>query len=103
MKKFLLCICLVLLTSCSADLSQYNNVSENASYKNKMKSCLVSQANSRLQAGTLFNASISETAKDLVSTCVQNLALQSVGIEQETQSTAENIIQGLKSLATNKN
>ncbi len=103
MKKFLLCISFALLTSCSADLSQFANISENSSYKSKMKTCLISEANSRLQAGTLFNSSISATAKELVSTCVQNLALQSVGIEQESQSTAESIIQGLKNLTANKN
>ncbi len=103
MKKFLLCSCFILLASCSADLSQYTNISENSSYKAKMKSCLISEANSRLQAGTLFTSSVSATAKELVSACVKNLALQSVGIEKDSQSTAETIIQGLKSIATNNN
>ena len=38
MKKLLLYVCFVLLTSCSADLSQYTNVSENSSYKTKIRS-----------------------------------------------------------------
>lgn len=103
MKKLLLYVCFVLLTSCSADLSQYTNVSENSSYKTKMKSCLISEANARLQAGTLFNSSVTVTAKEIVTSCVKSLALQSAGIEQESQSTAEKVIQGLKNLAANKN
>ncbi len=96
MKKFLLCMFLVVLTGCSADLSQYTKVDENATTKVKMKACLLNEANTRLQAGTLFSTSITQTAKDMVGVCVKNLALQSVGITQESQSTAETIIQNLK-------
>ena len=103
MKKFLLCVCVVLLSSCSADLSKITNLSENSSYKAQIKSCLLNEANAKLQAGTLFSSSITATAKELVTTCVKNLALQSVGIEQESQSTAENIIKSLQALKTNQN
>ena len=96
MKK-LLAICL-LVSGCSADLSQYTTVDANAPVKTRMRACLVSEANARLQAGTLFNQGISVTADDMVSVCLKKLALQSAGISEESQSTAQSIIQNLKNL-----
>ena len=101
MKKLLMCTAIVFMAGCSADLSQYANVSENASTKTKMQACLVNEANTRLQAGTLFTASVTQTAKDMVSICIKNLALQSAGISAESQSTAETIIQNLKNFTNN--
>jgi len=100
MKKIILYASAIMITACSANLAQYTNTQSNASYKTKMKACLLNEANSKLQAGTLFNSSITSTAKELVNICIKNLALQSFGLEQESQSTAENIIQNLKNLAT---
>ena len=94
----LLFLSLMLLGGC-AELSQYTTVDSNASAKTKMKACLVSEANSRLQAGTLFNQSISATSDELVNTCLQKLALEAAGISQESQSTATSIIQSLKNLS----
>lgn len=100
MKKTLLCIALVLIAGCSADLSQYTNVDANAPAKTKMKACLINEANTRFTAGTLFSSSITATAKDMVGVCVKNLALQNAGISQESQSTAETIIQNLKNMSS---
>ena len=60
---------------------------------------MVSEAQSRLQAGTLFNNSISATADELVSVCTKKLALQSLGISDEAKSSAETIISSLKSMS----
>jgi hypothetical protein len=99
MKNFLFSVAVLLLAGCSADLSKYTSVDANASIKTKMRACMVSEANSRLQAGTLFNQSISVTADELVEVCLKKLALESAGISSESQSTAETIIQNLKNLA----
>ena len=99
MKKALL-LSLMLLSGC-AELSQYATADSNASAKTKMRACLVSEANSRLQAGTLFTNSISVTSEELVNICLQKLALESAGISQESQSTASSIIQSLKNLSAN--
>ena len=99
MKKALL-LSLMLLSGC-AELSQYATADSNASAKTKMRACLVSEANSRLQAGTLFTNSISVTSEELVNVCLQKLALESAGISQESQSTASSIIQSLKNLSAN--
>ncbi len=95
MKKIILIGALALLSAC-ADLSQYTTVDSNASVKTKMKACMISEANSRFQAGTLFTNSLSVTADDIVDTCLNKLALQSAGISAESQSTAQNIINNLK-------
>jgi hypothetical protein len=82
-------------------LSQYATADSNASAKTKMRACLVSEATSRLQAGTLFTNSISVTSEELVNVCLQKLALETAGISQESQSTASSIIQSLKNLSAN--
>ena len=99
MKKFLFSVAILLLAGCIADLSKYTSVDANASTKTKMRACMVSEANNRLQAGTLFAQSISVTADELVEVCLKKLALESAGISSESQSTAETIIQNLKNLA----
>ncbi len=99
MKKLL--VACLLLAGCSADLSKYTTVDANASIKTKMRACLVSEANAKLQAGTLFNQGISATADELVTICVKKLALESAGISEESQSTAQSIIQNLKNLSGN--
>lgn len=87
----------VLLAGC-ADISKYATADANASAKTKMRACMVSEANSKLQAGTLFANTLSATADEIVNTCIKKLALQSAGISEESQSTAKNIINNLQNL-----
>ncbi len=98
MKKIVLAMFMVSLTAACANLSQYTSVSANATPKEKMRACLMSEANSKLQAGTLFNNTMSATADEMVNTCLKKLALQAAGISEESQSTAESIIANLKNL-----
>lgn len=100
MKNVILCAVLVLVCACGTDLSKYTRADSEASVTTKMKACLINEANTRLTAGTLFNTSVTETARDMVGVCVKNLALQNAGISQESQSTAETIIQNLKNMAS---
>ena len=81
-----------------ADLSKYTTIDENASAKTKMRACIISEANSKFQAGTLFSQSVSATADEIVNVCIQKLTLQSAGIDEESQSTAQNIINNLKNM-----
>lgn len=96
MKKILL-LSVCFLAACS----QTATVDANASAQTKMRACLISEANSRFQAGTLFTQSIKLTADDMVNTCLKKLALQAAGISEESQSTAASIIQNLKNLGSN--
>ncbi len=95
MKKFLACIALLLMAGC-AETSTYPTMDANAPVKTRMKACLISEATAKFQAGTLFVQGISATSDELVSICLRKLALQSAGISEESQSTAQSIIQNLK-------
>lgn len=81
MKKIFLPAMLAVLFGC-ADLSKYTTVDSNASAKTKMRACMVSEANNKFQAGTLFSSSVSVTADEIVNTCIKKLALQSAGISE---------------------
>ena len=92
-----------IISACSStgfDISKYTTVDANASTKAKLKACLISEANTKFQNGTLFFASISATADELANTCIKKLALESAGVTGEAQSTASTIIQNLKNLGS---
>lgn len=100
MKKVLFCLAtLFMLTGCDT-LSQYSTADTNAPIKTRMRACLVSEATAKFQAGTLFTKGISAMSDELVTICMQKLALQSAGISAESQSTAASIIQNLKNFGT---
>ncbi len=80
-------------------LSSLTATDANSSVRQKMQACMLTEAQSKLQAGTLFTQGISDTADELVATCAKKLALQSVGISEENKTAAENIINNLKSMA----
>ena len=99
MKKFTLIASVLMLSACAEFAS---GTSGDASTSAKVKSCLLSEAQSRYQAGTLFTNSVKATASDITKTCLKKLALESAGISAETQSTAESIISNLKSMAVSQ-
>ena len=99
MKKVIIYGLSSLILAACADLSQYTTVDSNASAQTKMKACMLSEANTRFQAGTLFNNTIKATAGELVNTCLKKLMLQSAGISEESQATAQTIITNLKNMS----
>lgn len=100
MKKTFLLLSFVLLAGCADILgSTGSSVADSSSTRSRMHSCMLTEAQSRLQAGTLFANPITTTAKDLASTCMKKLALESMGISEQSQSDAANIITQLKNLA----
>jgi uncharacterized protein YceK len=100
MRKSLFCLAVLFMLSGCDTVSQYATADANASVKTRMRACLVNEATTRFQAGTLFMQGLSATADELVTVCMQKLALQSVGISQESQSTAATIIQNLQNFGT---
>ena len=91
------------LSACSSngfDLSKYTTVDANSSVKTRLRACLVSEANTKFQNGTLFTKGITATADELTNTCIQKLALQSAGVTSESQSMATTIIQNLQNYGT---
>ncbi|MCM1322611.1 MAG: hypothetical protein NC218_00305 [Acetobacter sp.] len=95
MKKIFACLALLILVGC-ADTSKYSTADVNAPMKTRMRACLISEATAKFQAGTLFVQGLSATSDELVSICLRKLALQSAGISEESQSTAQSIIQNLR-------
>ena len=101
MKKIYLFAAVMLLFGC-ADMQNLlpfgSSSSDSGSAQSRMHTCMLSEAQSRLSAGTLFNDSVYNTAKDLASSCMKKLALQSMGISEQAQSDATNIINSLRNL-----
>lgn len=96
MKNALILAVAALLAGCAQLTSQSTDT--NTSIRARMQSCMVLEAQNKLQAGTLFTNSLSATADELVSTCAQKLALQSLGVPQEAKSNAESIITNLQNI-----
>lgn len=103
MKKLFLIAVIALVSGCAdMDLSSLmGGSSADSSVRGRMQTCMLSEAQSRLQSGTLFANSITATAQDLASTCAKKLALESMGISQQSQNDAVNIINNLRSLSNN--
>lgn len=99
MKKICLLIAVTIIAGCSEFSNMMSSGSTDSSARAKMQSCMLSDAQSRLQAGTLFNDTVYNTAKDLASGCAKKLAMESMGISQQTQSDAVNIINSLKNMS----
>jgi hypothetical protein len=101
MKKIYLLAAVVLLFGC-ADIKNMlpsgGNSSDTGSAQSRMHTCMLSEAQARFSAGTLFNDSVYNTAKDLASGCMKKLALESMGISEQAQSDATNIINSLRNL-----
>ncbi|MBO6281875.1 MAG: hypothetical protein J6N49_05025 [Alphaproteobacteria bacterium] len=102
MKKILLITAILALGACS-NLSSFmpssSSNGETSGVRGKMQSCMLAEAQSRLQAGTLFNDTVTATAKDIAGTCAKKLALSSMGISEETQKSAESIITNLRNMS----
>lgn len=100
MKKVLFCLATLFVLAGCDTISQYSTAGANDSVKTKMRACLVSEATAKFQSGTLFTKGVSAMSDELVSICMKKLALQSVGISQESQSTAATIIQNLQNFGS---
>lgn len=102
MKKLLIMATVLTVCGCSefGTFMQNSNGTDTGA-RSKMQSCMLTEAQSRLQAGTLFTNSISATAKDIAGTCAKKLALSSMGISDEMQHSAENIITNLRNANQN--
>lgn len=75
------------LTACG-DLSGYMRADRNAPFKTRLRACMLSEANDKLQNGTLLDKTLKETADEIADDCLRKLALQSAGLDDEAVSTA---------------
>ncbi|MBP1532014.1 MAG: hypothetical protein ILA52_00740 [Alphaproteobacteria bacterium] len=105
MKKFTILGLAIMLSACAESsssgglLSAFTATDANSSVRQRMQSCMLLEAQSKFQAGTLFTQGLSATADELVATCAKKLALQAAGINDDNRTAAENIITNLKNLA----
>lgn len=65
-----------------------------------LRACLMAQAANKIQDNTVFTVGITETAKEITTTCLKNLALQSAGLEEETLTLSQSILTTLAQSAT---
>lgn len=103
MKKILLSVALALVLGACSEISSFMGSSSSGTdtgYRAKLHSCMLNDATTRFQAGTLFNDSITATAKDIAGGCIKKLALESMGISSQAQSDAENIITCLRNIGS---
>ena len=102
MKKIVILLVVSTLVASCGDMSKYTQTDANSSNQAKATACVLSEANARFEAGTLFVGELKETAKSIANTCLTRLALQKAGITEETQQQAEDIISNLKAMTSSK-
>ena len=97
MKKLFSIIAMTMaLTACEGvDLTPYTTASTSDSVRVRMRACMLSEAQSKMQAGTLMASGFKAEVDSLSKTCVRKLALQSAGIDEEAASTATSVLNNL--------
>lgn len=98
MKKYFLILDLAILLGGCSQLDQYINVGSNATPQEKFRACALSEAQVRLQNGTLFAQNLTVTKNEIVNTCIRKMALEAAGIDTEAQTITTNIINSLRSI-----
>ena len=99
MKNYITILGLVAILSGCAEFNKYITVSSAATPEEKFRACALSEAQSKLQNGTLFTKTMTATKDEIVNTCIKKLALEAVGIDSEAQNITSNIINSLQSLS----
>ena len=95
MKKYYTILVSMLLLGACSQLEKYMTVDSNASAQEKFRACALTEAQSKLQNGTLFAKTMTETKDEIVNTCLKKMALEAAGIDSEAQNIASNIINSL--------
>lgn len=98
MKKYSLILGLVIVLGGCSHLDQYINVGSNATPQEKFRACALSEAQTKLQNGTLFTQNLTATKNEIVNTCIKKMALEAAGIDSEAQTITSNIINSLRNL-----
>lgn len=84
------------LTACEGvDMTPYTTASTSDPVRVRMRACMLSEAQSKMQAGTLLAGGFKAEVDNLSKTCVKKLALQSAGIDEEAASTATSVLNNL--------
>lgn len=98
MKKYITILGLVAILSGCTEFNKYITVNSNATPQEKFRACALSEAQSKLQNGTLFTQTMTATKDEIVNSCIKKLALEAAGIDSEAQTITSNIINSLQAL-----
>ena len=88
MRKLLIVGLTLALCACAGETANTSNAGLNA--------CLTQKAYASLNDGSLFTTEIKTLAKNISSACLQQLALQKAGLNQESVTAATNVLTALK-------
>lgn len=88
MRKLFIVVLALTLCACAGETANTSNATLNA--------CLTQKAYASLNDGSLFTTEIKTLAKNISSSCIQQLALQKAGLNQESVTAATNVLTALK-------
>lgn len=95
-KHILLTVSLCLLTSaCATTGSDVANVGS----MTKLQPCLTEKAMQSLTDGSLYTNGVTATAKTIASSCLKSMAMERLGLDEQTTQLATTILSGLKATA----
>lgn len=94
MKKFLLCLTTAALLTACQQTADTSNTSLNG--------CLTAKAYAAINDGSAFTNDVKTTATSISTACIQQLALQKAGLDQEAVTATTNLLNALKAAKTAK-
>ena len=99
MKKYLMIsfVSCLLTTACAT-----GGIVSSTTMMGKLKSCLTEQSWQVISDGTLGTQGLSATAKNISQTCLKNLALENVGLDNQTTQMATTILSTLTAQSSDK-
>ena len=91
MKKLFIMGLALALSACNSTANTSNTT---------LNTCLTQKAYAALNDGSLFTTEIKTLAKNISTACLQQLALEKAGLNQESMTAAVNVLTALKAAKT---
>ncbi len=91
MKKLFIVGLALALSACSSTANTSNT---------SLNTCLTQKAYAALNDGSLMTTEIKTLAKNISTSCLQQLALEKAGLNQESMTAAVNVLTALKAAKT---
>ena len=96
MKKIISILAVVSALTACGSMSEQINANKEGTAKARLTACMTNEATAKFKAGTLAKTDVKTTAKEISTTCVKKLALQSAGLDTtETTTMATSVIENL--------
>lgn len=96
--KFLSLAVLLMMSGACAELSLFSggNNKTPLTTQGRINSCILSEAQDRVEEGTAFQSSVAVTAREIAGRCLKRLALQNSGLDNQAVLSATNALNSLK-------